>query len=382
MWLMDPGCGETVSRAWAHQTKGTPMFQATQKLRNCKKMLKKWSRALFGNVKQQIKQTKEKLWQEKVASARDRKDDEVVRLKAKLNTLCEKEEQMWLQRSRLQWIQSGDRNTQFFHGTATQRKRKNFIKGLRDNEGRWQAEEAIYTKILVDFYADLFTTSNPHNLDSIMEGVQEVVTEEMNAKLTAMYTVEEVELAIKEMAPLKAPGPDGLPPLFYQTYWTDVGMDISQAVLSCLNSGSLLKSINHTFITLIPKVKNPEKVSEFRPISLCNVIYKIVSKVIANRLKPFLNNIISETQSAFTAGRLITDNILIAFESLHHMKTSCTGKFGYMALKLDMSKAYDRVEWIFLEKILLKLGFQNSWVALIMECITRVTYSVMVNGEP
>ena len=126
MWLMDPGCGETVSRAWAHQTEGTPMFQATRKLRNCKKMLKKWSRALFGNVKQQIKQTKEKLWQEKVASARDRKDDEVVRLKAKLNTLCEKEEQMWHQRSRLQWIQSGDRNTQFFHGTATQRKPEKF----------------------------------------------------------------------------------------------------------------------------------------------------------------------------------------------------------------------------------------------------------------
>ena len=158
-------------------------------------------------------------------------------------------------------------------------------------------------------------------------------------------------------------------------------MDISQAVLSCLNLGSLLKYINHTFITLIPKVKNLEKVYEFRPISLCNVIYKIVNKVIANRLKPFLNNIISETQSAFTASRLITDNILIAFGTLHHMKTSCLGKFGYMALKLDMSKAYDRVEWIFLEKILLKLGFQNSWVSLIMECITTVTYSIMVNGK-
>ena len=79
---------------------------------------------------------------------------------------------------------------------------------------------------------------------------------------------------------------------------------------------------------------------------------------------------------------MITDNILIAFESLHHMKTSCSRRTVYMALKLDMSKAYDRVEWVFLEKILLKLGFQNSWVSLIMECITTVTYSIMVNGEP
>ena len=184
----------------------------------------------------------------------------------------------------------------------------------------------------------------------------------MNAKLIEMYTAEEVIAAIKEMAPLKAPGPDGMPPLFFQTYWPDIGTDITEAVLSSLNSGSLLKSINHTFISLIPKVKNPEKVTEFRPISLCNVIYKIISKVIANRLKPLLNSIISETQSAFIAGRLIADNVLIAFELLHHMKTSCLGKKGFMALKLDMSKAYDWVEWVFLKNILLRLGFQQSWV--------------------
>ena len=95
------------------------------------------------------------------------------------------------------------------------------------------------------------------------------------------------------MAPLRAPGLDGMPPLFFQTFWSDIGLDVSEAVLSCLNSGTILKSINHTFLTLIPKVKNPEIVAQFRPISLCNVIYKILSKVIVNRLKPFLNSIIS-----------------------------------------------------------------------------------------
>ena len=122
--------------------------------------------------------------------------------------------------------------------------------------------------------------------------------------------------------------------------------------------------------------------TDFRPISLCNVIYKIVSKVIANCLKPFLNSIILEAQSAFIVDKLITDNILIAFESLHHMKNTCMGKTGFMALKLDMSKTYDRVEWLFLEKILLRMGLQESWVALIMECITTVSYSILVNGEP
>ena len=141
-----------------------------------------------------------------------------------------------------------------------------------------------------------------------------------------------------EMALLKAPGPNGMPPLFFQTYQTDVSMDVTHAVLSCLNSCSILKSINHTFITLIPKVKNLEKVSNFRPISFCNVIYKIISKLIANRLKPVLNSIISETQSAFIADRLITNNILITFESLHHMKNNCTRKKVFMAIKVEFRK--------------------------------------------
>ena len=188
----------------------------------------------------------------------------------------------------------------------------------------------------------------------------------MNAELVKPYTMEEIDIAIKQMAPLKAPGPDGMPPLFFQTFWQHIGPKVSKAVVSCLNSGTLLKSINHTFITLIPKVSNPENVSEFRPISLCNVLYKIISKVIANCLKPLLNSIVSEGQSGFIADRLITDNILIAFESLHYMKTQSSRKEGFMALKLDMSKAYDRMKWSFLEKIMLKMGFQDPWVAMIM----------------
>ena len=161
---------------------------------------------------------------------------------------------MWHQRSRVQWLQSGEQNTKSFHGVSTQRKRRNFIKGLRDENGTWQENEEVVSGLLIEYYANLFTTSNPRNLEQILDGVQPVVIEEMRVTLARPFNVEEVECAIKDMAPLKAPGPDGMPPLFYQTYWTDVGMDVSQAVLSCLNSRSILKSINHTFITLIPKV--------------------------------------------------------------------------------------------------------------------------------
>ena len=139
--------------------------------------------------------------------------------------------------------------------------------------------------------------------------------------------------------------------------------------------------LNETFICLIPKVNCPQKISEFRPISLCNVVYKLVSKVLANRLKKFLPLVISESQSAFVPGRQITDNVLVAFEKMHSIDQRRKGKNGLMAIKLDMSKAYDRVEWDFLEVMMRKLGFGERWIGLMLMCVKTVSYSVLINGE-
>ena len=117
-----------------------------------------------------------------------------------------------------------------------------------------------------------------------------------------------------------APGPNGLPPLFYKQFWGKISWEVTEAILSVLNTGNIPTNLNHTFITLIPKVHSPRKVSEFKPISLSNVLYKLIAKVLANRLKPLLPKVIFETQSAFMSERLITDNILIAHETLHYLK--------------------------------------------------------------
>ena len=142
--------------------------------------------------------------------------------------------------------------------------------------------------------------------------------------------------------------------------------------------------VNYTHIVLIPKLKSPEKMSDYRPISICNVIYKIISKVLANRLKKILPQLISPTQSAFVPGWLITDNILVAYETLHTMhrrKKGKKGKKGSLALKLDISKAYDRVEWAFLKCIIVKMGFPNTWIEPMMCCVSTSYFSVKINGK-
>ena len=166
----------------------------------------------------------------------------------------------------------------------------------------------------------------------------------------------------------------------FQKYWDAVGNDITCMVLNVLNSNMSIANINRTNITLVPKINSPSKMSYFWPKSLSNVVYKLVSKVIANRLKNILPLIISENQSAFLSERLITDNELVAFELMHYVEHKKEGKENFMAVKLDMGKAYDCVEWGFIEKVMEKMCFHEKWIQLIMQCITTFSYFVIING--
>ena len=218
----------------------------------------------------------------------------------------------------------------------------------------------------MEYYRELFSTSNPINFNELLNAVQPKVTLAMNEKLTREFTGVEIRVTLKQVFPFKAPGLDGMPPLFYQHFWSTSGAVVTKTMLDFLNHGIIPPNFNDTHIVLIPKIKDPKRVTDYRSISLCNVVYKLTSKAIANRLKKILPTIISDTQSAFVQGRLIIDNVLLAFESMHHINQKRGGKEGEMALKLDKSNAYDRVEWICLEKIMEKLGFAERWINLIM----------------
>ncbi|KAL0444001.1 UNVERIFIED_CONTAM: LINE-1 retrotransposable element O protein [Sesamum latifolium] len=306
-----------------------------------------------------------------------------LQAKSELTKLITQEEIFWKQRSKDLWLKEGDRNTYFFHAKASHRYQINSIRKLQHRDGMWAESGEEVRQCILDYFGRVFTSTRPL-LDDIKRGTEHlpnVVDTAMAEDLQRPFMEIEVTTTLFSMSPLKSPGPDGMPPHFFQKFWHIVKPDILACVLNFLNHHVLPIGFNDTNIVLIPKCKQPRSLSQYTPISLCNVVYKIASKSIANRLKPWLDRIISPAQSAFVPGRLITDNVLLAFETNHFLNVHSKGRKCFMNLKLDISKAYDRVEWPFLWRVLGKLGFPCEFIELIMLCVSSVPYSFVLSGS-
>jgi hypothetical protein len=299
----------------------------------------------------------------------------------KLERLEDQLDVFWRQRAHVHWLEKGDRNTAYFHAQATERKRKNTIKKLKGDDGVLVEGDEGLKALITNYFSSLFTPMAGANVQRVLECVTPRVTQQMNDFLSTEYTEEEVKKALDDMGDLKAPGADGMPAIFYKKFWGTVGETVVNEVLQVLQGGSIPEGWNETIVVLIPKVQNPDRLKDLRPISLCNVVYKLISKVIANRLKVILGELISPTQSAFVPGRLISDNTILAYEMSHYMRRKRKGKDVFMALKLDMSKAYDRVEWPFLEGMMKRMGFNDLFVQLVMKCVSTVSYRFRINGD-
>ncbi|XP_056698695.1 uncharacterized protein [Spinacia oleracea] len=207
------------------------------------------------------------------------------------------------------------------------------------------------------------------------------LTDNEKSLISSKLTLEEVRLNLFSMDPTKSPGPDGIQPIFFQRFWSDLGNSIYKFCVTCFENGKVPSDINYSYIALIPKISGPSSITEFRPIGLCNTIYKLITKIISSRLKLVLHRIISPLQSSFIKGRGIEDNVILVKE-MAHLFHKAKKRNKLMALKLDISKAYDSLEWDFIRDTLIHFDFPDNIISLIMSCITSSSsISVLWNGK-
>ncbi|CAN1126861.1 Transposon TX1 uncharacterized 149 kDa protein [Linum perenne] len=374
-WLSHPSFDRFVKNKW---DAGADLPSA---LASLSLDLKKWNKHTFGDVFRRKKRLQDLLVkaEERVASNPSPHNiQEESRVRSKLELTLWQEEAIWIQKSRSNWAVDGDRNTRFFHLAALKRRAINRIKRLKDGNGVWVEDNEVLLSMAISFFGDIYTVdTGPRS--SLIGFSGHVPTAELSS-LARPLAFAEINCAVRSMGGLKAPGKDGFGPIFFQHCWQVVGTSFSDFISRCFGSPSLIPAINDTLITLIPKKQNPDSFSDFRPISLCNVAYKTLSKCIANRIKGLMPDLTHPSQTSFVPGRHITDNIMLVQEVVHSLHTKKGKKYG-MVIKIDLAKAYDKIDWNFVRDTLTIIGFPSHLVEVIMrllEWARRVISSVMM----
>ena len=181
------------------------------------------------------------------------------------------------------------------------------------------------------------------------------------------------------MKAYKAPGPNRLHVNFFQRFWLVVGDSVNEEVMKVFRERKVPKYLNHTLIVLIPRIQGLETIGNYRPISLCNSVYKIITKIIVARIRPHLERLITPFQMTIILGRKGVDNTIIVQELIHTMGRA-KGRNGYMAIKIDLEKAYDKLEWGFIKEILIRFNFPENLIELILNCISSVSTSLLFDG--
>ena len=301
-WLLWDDCEEVIRGSWSMAGCGESDLAAIKaKISACRVDLKAQGATKAEHEVKAIKQLQNWLNSLNKVYYTDASQSEYLEVSKKLDDLLLKQEIYWAQRSRVAWLKHGDNNTKFFHSKVTQRHRRNHIKGIKNSQEHWEKEVEDIAKVAIDYFDNLFSAGSCDQMEECLDIVLVKVTPEMQNFLSCDFTAEEIKTMVFQMGPTKAPGLNGVNALSYQKFQHVMGDVVVNAVLVFLNDGIMLPALNHTNIVLIPKVKNPEKMSDFRQISLCNVFYKIISKVLANRLKQVLPEIIRHNKQQNTS---------------------------------------------------------------------------------
>jgi len=378
-WADFPGYDAFVRETWSSlQISGWGGYVLKEKLKLMKLALKDWHQRYSQNLLARILTLKDNIasldLKGESTALSDGEIQELHGLSENLFSLSRINSSICWQQSRVQWFKEGDANSKFFHRVMSGRRSRNAIPCFLVNGALVKGvENVVFNHFRMHFQPVQSTRPS-------MEGINfSTLLFNDGACLVKPFTLEEVKAAVWDCDSFKCPGPDGITLGFVKDFLDILQVDVMRFLMEFHRNGRLAKGINSTFIALIPKVDNPHRLNDFRPILLVGNIYKILAKVLANRLRSVIGLVVSNAQSAFIKGHQILDGILVANEIVDDARKRHK---KLLLFKVDFEKAYDSVDWGYLEEVMFKMGFPSLWRKWIKECIGTAITSVLVNGSP
>ena len=382
MWLKEPGFTALIKEKWeSYQVEGNSISALKDKLKLLKADLKVWNKNVFGSVesdRRRIEMEIEELYGEDDIDALEQ-DGRMRRMEllSQLGLVNKKLDSIYRQKARVNWLKYGDFNSKFFHSTIKWKRLKNEVKGV-EVDSQWCEEPKVVQREAKLLFEKRFMATQDFGVHLGSVEFRSLPLE-VSRNVIVSFSEVEVKNVVWECEGSKSLGPDGFNFNFIKSCWEVIKGDVMAAVQLFHATGSLLKGCNASFIALIPKVRDPSSLDQFRPISLVGVIYKIITKILSSRMKKIMPLIIDECQSAFLCDKGLLDSVVMANEVLEEIKRN--RKSG-VCFKVDFKKAYDLIRWSFLFDMLHRLGFHDKWISCVKGCLVSSSVSVLVNRSP
>ncbi|GJV32584.1 RNA-directed DNA polymerase, eukaryota [Tanacetum coccineum] len=382
-WLRMEGFDSMVEHAWLSfsHSDSNAMVRFKKKLQDLKSIIRLWVK----DKKFHLHNAKNSLQNDLISIDKDLErgnvSDDILLNRMDLNRRLQDikllEVKDLVQKSKIKWAIEGDENSKFFHGIINKKRSQLSIRGVFV-EGTWCTDPSIVKEAFKNHFEVRFQQPC-HDRLKLNAPFHNRLSSDQVDELDRAVSRDEIRRAVWNCGENKSPGPDGYTFEFFRKYWSLVGADFCDAVDYFFKSGTFPRGCNSSFIALIPKVNDAKFVNDFRPISLIGCVYKVITKVLANRLATVISDLVSETQSAFVANRQILDGPFILNEMLNWCKRK---KKQAMFFKVDFAKAYDSVRWDYLLDILHAFGFGPNWCRWIRGTFTSSMASILVNGSP
>ena len=360
-WLQIKDYHQVVKDCWsAYQPMGWGGFVLKNKLKNLKQRLKLWSKENSADICTQIKQLQQHMNELENSMPSQPSEQQIKQLREVQSKLWEKanlHESILRQKARSRWVKEGDSNSSFFHKLINYSRRRNAIRGLLI-DGSWVEDPLLIKAEILQHFQNRF--HEPQQQRPNLDGVRfSVLNASQRDRMVEPFSEQEITRAVWSCGNDKSPGPDGFNFTFIKQFWQQLKPDFLRFLDEFFVNASFPKGSNSSFIALIPKLKDPQAINDFRPISLIGCIYKILAKVLANRLRKVMPYLVDERQTAFIKGRHLLHGVLVANEVIEEARRS---KKSCMVFKVDFEKAYDSVSWQFLIYMLKRMGFHERWI--------------------